>query len=333
MNETTKNRVAGEVSRPTGKKKNPIRPLYWLASYPKSGNTWTRLFLLAMLRENGNLPGEGADFEGLGAFFPGDNSIVHFEKAVGRHPDGLSERQLARGRLLVHEYLARDFPGIPMIKTHAALGVVHGCHSHNMGVSRGGLYLVRNPLDVCRSLASHNASEIDRSISAMAKVGYVLPAKKKASSEVRASWSQNVKSWTWPETPNILVLKYEDMVTDPIASFTKLVRHVGFPIDDKVIERAVEAASFANLQQAEKAGGFKEKPEKAEAFFSQGKAGVWRDALTPEQVRAIASVHATQMDRFGYLSEEVLEIAGLSKQEALDQSEAHLKAGLAALGE
>jgi len=332
MTDTSKNSVAGEVSRPAPKK-NPIRPLYWLASYPKSGNTWTRLFLLALLRENGNLPGEGADFEGLGAFFTGDNSITHFEKVVGRHPEGLSDRQLARGRLLVHEYLARDYPGIPMIKTHSALGVMHGCHSHNMGVSRGGLYLVRNPLDVCRSLARHIAADIDVSIRQMAKVGYVLPAKKKASPEVRASWSQNVKSWTWPETPDILVLKYEDMVADPIASFTRLVRHVGFPIDDKVIAKAVDAASFANLQAAEQAGGFGEKPEHSDAFFVQGKAGVWRDALTPDQVRAIVNVHATQMARFGYLSEEVLEIGGTSRQEALDQSEAHLKAGLAAIGE
>jgi hypothetical protein len=44
-----------------------------------------------------------------------------------------------------------------------------------------------------------------------------------------------------------------------------------------------------------------EKPEHAQRFFREGRAGQWKDILSAEQIDRIVSDHREQMARFGYL--------------------------------
>jgi hypothetical protein len=64
------------------------------------------------------------------------------------------------------------------------------------------------------------------------------------------------------------------------------------------------------LKEQEAKEGFREKPDKAERFFREGKSGQWREKLSRRQVRQIVSVHHKQMQRFGYLTDELRHLAG-----------------------
>jgi sulfotransferase family protein len=299
--------------------KTKLNPIYWIASYPKSGNTWVRLFLQALLRDMGTISGEGIDFKQLGPEFPSDSNTVLFELLTGRHPSEMTGEEVAVARLGVQEGIAREHPYPPFVKTHQALGLFHGKPSHNMKVSRGALYLVRNPLDVLVSYAGHMSGSITQTIGTMATVGDRVRGGEKVAPQAYGSWSQNVESWTRQKGKFVLVMRYEDMVVDPVASFTRIVRHMKIPASAEQIAKAVEATRLANLRKREQEEGFGEKLRQAR-FFGDGKVGGWQAALSQAGAKAMVEVHARQMNKFGYLSEEVLSFARIDKATALRTS-------------
>jgi hypothetical protein len=71
------------------------------------------------------------------------------------------------------------------------------------------------------------------------------------------------------------------------------------PTPDR-LQRAIRNSSFEKLRGQEEKQGFRERPEKAERFFRAGKAGQWRQLLSPEQIERVVSHHKDQMKRFGY---------------------------------
>ena len=115
------------------------------------------------------------------------------------------------------------------------------------------------------------------------------------------SWSKHVLSWTRNPNPALFVMRYEDMLDDPVASFGALARHLLLYPTPQQLSRAVEQSSFAVLRQQEEEKGFRERSPKAEKFFRVGRAGQWREVLTTQQIDRIVEAHGEQMQRFGYL--------------------------------
>ena len=87
--------------------------------------------------------------------------------------------------------------------------------------------------------------------------------------------------------------------------FGGLARHLLLCPTDAQLVTGIERSSFENLKKQEAQSGFKEKPEKAEQFFREGKAGQWREQLSRRQVRRIVQDHNIQMKRIGKLTDEL----------------------------
>ena len=100
----------------------------------------------------------------------------------------------------------------------------------------------------------------------------------------------------------LLVVRYEDLIADPIRHFTTIVEHLRQAPTPEQIAEAVELSTFDKLQAEEKQFDFRERSERADRFFRVGRAGAWRDKLTETQARRIVQDHHQQMRRFGYLS-------------------------------
>ncbi len=99
------------------------------------------------------------------------------------------------------------------------------------------------------------------------------------------------------------MVRYEDMLADPTPTFTAIARHLRQKPTPEQIAEAIALSSFQELQQAEVAAGdFRERSERADRFFREGRAGEWRDKLTPEQARRIEDKHHDMMTKFGYLA-------------------------------
>jgi Sulfotransferase domain len=281
----------------------PKSGIVWLASFPKSGNTWTRAFLHNLAKVL-SLETDSQNINELGRFSAGEPAKERFTELLGHEPTNDNLEEIAHIRHRVQEKLADEHEGLVFIKTHNALVTDRGSTTINFAVTSGAIYIVRNPLDVAISYAHHIGRSIDQAIEQMGLEGAESRVGEKQVYEVLGSWSEHVASWTQKPHPAIYVMRYEDMLADPKKTFGGLVDHLLIKARPRQIAKAIARSSFKNLQEQEKEGGFRERPEKASAsFFREGRAGQWKDVLTKTQVDRIVKDHGAQMMRFGYLPE------------------------------
>jgi len=192
-----------------------------------------------------------------------------------------------------------------MVKTHHALVMDRGTPTINFAVTSGAIYLVRNPLDVAISYSHHMSSTVDFAIEEMATRDLETTVTEKSIYEVYGAWSQHVESWTRKPHRTIYIMRYEDMLADPVQLFGGLARHLLLKPTPAQLKTAVDRSSFETLQKQEAESGFREKPDVAERFFREGKAGQWRQQLNRRQIRKIVQTHHVQMQRFGYLTDDL----------------------------
>ena len=170
------------------------------------------------------------------------------------------------------------------VKTHNASVKFLGYPMMHQDLTAGAIYIVRNPLDVCISLSHHYGTDLDTTINILADPSIGSKTNDKIVYEVHKSWSIHVDSWTNPPRPGLAVLRYEDMLNNPIKSFGGLTQFLGLNPPRKRLERAIERASFKTLRRQEDEKGFKEKSPFAQKFFREGRAGQWRELLTQPQI-------------------------------------------------
>lgn len=273
--------------------------IVWLASYPKSGNTWTRAFL------HNYIKGEETsyDINKMNVLSTSDNGPVWYEEVLGKPVNECSHDEIAQARPLVHQFIHDKSDGFIFLKTHNAFVVHQGVPLHTGRLTAGGIYIVRNPLDVVISYSHHLNLDIDDTIGIMADTGYTSPTSDKAVFQIQGSWSEHVHSWTKRAHPSLHFMRYEDMLAQPVKQFGALVEFLHLPLERERLRKAVEKASFKALQEMEKAKGFRERPQHADKFFREGKAGQWKFDLTRNQIKRIVKAHGEQMERFGYLAE------------------------------
>jgi hypothetical protein len=275
--------------------------IVWLASYPKSGNTWVRSFLnnLHSVMEFG-LDVEPHDINKMQRLTAWDIGAAQFKEFLGKPIEECTEAEVDAARPKVQQAVADGNSGILLVKTHNALLMTNGHPTINFGVTSGAVYIVRNPLDVVISFSHHRGQTIDETLRAMCMPGYRTTTAGKSVSEIYGSWSENVGSWTRTNNPAMLTLRYEDMHADPEQAFSKLANHLRQNPNKKELQKAIELSSFKTLQKQEEASGFSEKPKNLKQFFRSGKTGEWEDVLTDAQVATIRTIHEDQMKAFGY---------------------------------
>jgi hypothetical protein len=280
--------------------------ILWIASYPKSGNTWTRALLNNLLKIIQD-EDEGApqNINRMNEYTIWDISAKPYEKILEKPPKDVDRAEIARVRPQVQEMIAERTDGLAMVKTHHALVMDRGVPTINFAITSGAIYIVRNPLDVAVSFANHLGSTVDRAIEEMGIRNLETGVSETSVYEVYGSWSQHVESWTRKPHRAIYVMRYEDMLDRPMETFGGLARHLLLPATREQLQLAIDRSSFEELKKQEEEEGYREKPDSAPKFFRSGKAGEWRHELTPAQVTKIVRDHHVQMARFGYMTNEL----------------------------
>lgn len=279
---------------------HPRSGIVWLASYPKSGNTWTRVFLHNLIKATAGET-DAQNINALGRFTAGLNGKEAYAKVLGFTPTNDHRDEIAAVRHEVQRIAAEQFDGLLFIKTHQALVIDRGTTTINFEVTAGAIYIVRNPLDVAISYAHHIGKTIDQAITLMGTHNAEIVVGEKQVNEIYGTWSQHVLSWTRKPHQAIYVMRYEDMLAEPQQIFGALARHLLLTPTPEQLDRAIDDCSFEKLKAQEEADGFKERPDTAERFFREGRAGQWKEILTPVQIDRIMKDHGEQMTRFGYL--------------------------------
>lgn len=288
---------------------NDPRGIVWIASYPKSGNTWLRLFLHHLLRIKRGRAAGPREIDRLGDTTPSiAGQVALFQRYLTKPLVDTDMRDIVMARVKVQEAMVREAGrGVLPVKTHSFLGRVFDTPQISLGLSVGAVYVVRNPLDVALSLAPYLKVNLDEAIRTMGATLKAPPPTPLLVPEVWGSWSENVLSWTTDSPPVIKVVRYEDLLADPVGQFAAIAEHMRIEAAPAEIEAAVAASSFAEAAREELSGGFVESPEGVGRFFRVGRAGQWRDQLSPDQIDRIVTHHGEQMARFGYLPSDTPE--------------------------
>jgi hypothetical protein len=271
--------------------------IVWLASYPKSGNTWLRTFLLNLMTD----AKEPVDINKMAALTQGDSQAKWYAEFDARPPTALSAEDLARLRPNVNARIAASSVNSVFVKTHNALVEVAGSAMISQSETAGVIYVVRNPLDVALSYADHLGVQVDDILDLMATRGFETPASASHVPEHHSDWSSHVKSWTQVAHPALQVVRYEDMASRPAVTFAAIARFLGMNPAREAVLRAVRFSSFKVLRAQEKKSGFVERTPAQKSFFRAGKSGSWRTQLTQAQIRRMLGDHREQMQRFDYV--------------------------------
>jgi hypothetical protein len=270
--------------------------IVWLASYPKSGNTWLRAFLANLVANRA----DAVALNDLPRYAEDEASPELFSALAGQPSSELDIDTIAVLRPQVHAAIAQRAQGTRFVKTHNMAGSFDGHALHNMMVTAGAIYVVRNPLDVAVSMSHHFGINLDEAIERLGNANVATLNDAQFVTQIVGSWSLHVKSWADMANERVLVLRYEDLLEKPGKQFAKVARLVGIGQDRARIERAVKHAGFQTLAAQEKKQGFIEAAGTGARFFRKGRINEWREVLSRDQVAHVVSAHREQMVRFGY---------------------------------
>lgn len=277
--------------------------IVWLASYPKSGNTWFRIFLSAIQDESDACP----DINDLYSS-PLASSRDIFDEHAGIESSDLTADEADRLRPEVYQCLARTLEERLFMKTHDAFTKTSsGDWMFPPEVTWGVIYLVRNPLDIAVSYANHNGQSIERIVENLCDKEHCLAQNKKGFPDqlrqILTDWSGHVLSWL-DSGNSICILRYEDMKSKGFATFKRAVQFLELDKSDAQIRDAIKKSNFESLQNQEKENSFNEKPQHTNAFFRKGVVGDWREHLNDRQVDKLIKAHYGVMKRLKYLDDK-----------------------------
>lgn len=270
-----------------------LQRIIWLASYPKSGNTWLRL-LLANYFQPGDAP---VDINQIHRFATSDTRQDFFDRAAGRRfiAQDVEDWLAVRPRAL--RLIAASKPGHQFVKTHCRIGRMNGQITIPPALTAGAVYIHRNPFDVAVSYARHQVIGINEAIVLMAD-RKALNASESGIFDTIGRWDDHIESWLRPEGLWRHAIRYEDMTADTEQAMRLLLTFLKVPVEDGKLRRAIRWSSFDSLKRQEQEKGFIERPPKMKRFFASGRAGEWRETLTPAQISRIRTEFAVALEEF-----------------------------------
>ncbi len=270
--------------------------IIWLASYPKSGNTWLRIFLENLFR-NTQLP---ADINDLNVVRFSDNSYSLYEAVCGKTLLNESDSNIHKLRNQVQKYMGSHSETV-FAKTHNAVMNFENSPLIWLEHLAGVIYVIRNPLDMLISFSDHYNLTIDDTIEAISSPYHRINSTEKGIFQILGGWSNHYYSWFNVENLSPLCLRYEDMIQNPVKSFGKLMKFLGLPKDTPRLKRAIRHSSFQVVSQQEAKSGFAEQSRAGHKFFRQGRVGSYRRVLSDVQIAKVIDNHGELMVEMGYL--------------------------------
>jgi aryl sulfotransferase len=207
----------------------------------------------------------------------------------------------------VFKRISQEYNETLFFKTHDAWTLTQESKSiFPEEVTKGVIYIIRNPLDIAVSYSYHNGNKIDKTINDMNRKAYSVCSDEKELKiqlpQIMGSWSEHVDSWIRESNLPVHIMRYEDMLDNTNKSFTDALKFLDMKFSRKEVKNAIEKSSFQHLKELEGKEGFKERSIHSDSFFRKGLQDDWKNVLTPSQVEKIVNQHSEMMRKFGYLN-------------------------------
>ena len=275
--------------------------IIWIASYPKSGNTWVRALLSAYLFST------NGDFSFRLLHKIGQFPSKHFLQSFLETGDNLQE---------VYKYWIPAQTKINLnnktniLKTHNALCTINQNDFTNKQNTIGAIYVVRDPRNVITSLSHHYELTIKDAFDFLTneKKNIFLTSKEakyKGDVQYISSWSSNYNSWKNTQLFPKIIIKYEDLLGNTKETFIKILDFLGEKKYEEKIDRVIASCEFDILKKKEEKEGFiesmtSEKTKKKINFFNLGKKNNWKVLLDNKIEKKISEALYKEMKELKY---------------------------------
>ncbi len=278
--------------------------IIWLASYPKSGNTWVRSF--------------------LSAYYYSSDGKFNFKllKKIRQFPskDFFDQKfdsvdEVSKNWLIAQEEIKKKNK-LCFLKTHNVNGAYKGNNFTTNEFTVAVIYIVRDPRNVLTSLMHHySLNEID-GLNMMGSIYRNLKDENDdqnyASYSFISSWANNYNSWKQSKYTNTLFVKYEDLEKNTNNTFSNIINFTNKfiksenHINTEKFNQAIKTTNFDELKKKEETEGFEEavyskKEGKIKAFFNLGSNNNYKSLLSPETSKKIERLFNKEMRELGYL--------------------------------
>ena len=230
--------------------------IIWLASYPKSGNTWLRFFIISLLlKENNEVSLK--NLEGIKQF----PTNYHYKDFSISKPDLGNLNKISKYWLGAQKKINSDNK-IRFFKTHNALCKLDNNIFTNEENTLGTIHIVRDPRNVLSSVNNHfhhKSLEESKEFILDERKGIFNKSKIEQSNvftlpQVIGSWKTHYNSWKLIRK-NYLLVKYEDLLEKPESEFKRIASYleplIKLKFTDENISKAIELSSFERLKKIE----------------------------------------------------------------------------------
>ena len=289
------------------------KQIFWIASYPKSGNTLLRAILTSLFfTENGlfnfnllkNIPiiESTINLDFIKKININDYNNLHKLEILSKYWAKIQSKE--------NLGLRSDFL---FVKTHHALSKVFDKPFTSESSTRGIIYIVRDPRDVVISYSHHFNTSLDKSINKLSNIKSALDWEdnhkkffnKRKPLSILSSWDLNCESWMENSfSCPFLMIKYEDMISNKLEIIKKIidffVKNFNFQFNnlDLKIKNIIKTTSFEFLKNEEDNAGFSEAVGRK--FFRTGKANQWETVLNRKQIMEIEKNFYLLMKKLDY---------------------------------
>jgi len=285
--------------------------IIWIASYPKSGNTWIRSLLASYLfSEDGQF-----GFELLKNIEQFSSKNFSSDKLMSSN----YQAKISKNWIPSQKKINQD-KKIHLLKTHNALCSINGNNFTDKFNTSAVIYVVRDPRNLITSLVHHYELSLDEAFSFLTnkkKIIFPINAEKREKDikdredfNFLSDWSTHYQSWKNINFCPIKIIKYEDCLIDVqkvfVSTLDFLSKFLKFKFNKKKINNALNSTNFKNLNRMEKNEGFQEsaissKTMKRIKFFNLGKKNNWKTLLDKKLIRKIESRFENEMRELEYL--------------------------------
>ena len=282
--------------------------IFWISSYPKSGNTWLRFLIASYYYTK-----DGFFDENVLKYIDQFPQKVFFK---GFNYDPKTPTGTTKFWIKAQEKINQD-KKIKFFKTHNIFGSVNNFHFTNRENSIGCVYIVRDPRNVITSLKNFyemNDSKAFKFITS--KNQYIYDVHKFVENgysdfQFISSWEINYESWKFQKTIPVKIIRYEDLlnqtysVANEVISFVNQITGNKEKISKNKIVNAVSSTSFSKLKGKEEKEGFSEAPKSRVndskiPFFNLGPKNKWKTILNDDLKNKLNEVFKKKLEELDY---------------------------------
>ena len=282
--------------------------IFWIASYPKNGNTWLRSLLSAYyFTKNGNFINDKI-LKNIPQF-PEKRYFTNFDY------DKSLPTSTAQFWIKAQEIINKE-KKIKFFKTHNIYGSLNNTDFSNKYNSIGAVYIIRDPRNVLTSMMNHFEMNKDEALQFMLnekKFTYDHFKKNDYSDfQFISSWEKNYKSWIKNKDFPIKLIKYEDLldqtfyVVKDLINFINKTCNLDHNFDKSKAQNAIETTSFEKLKKIENNHGFSEsiksknRDKNKVPFFHLGPNNNWQKIFDPSFANKLNTIFKETLEELQY---------------------------------